>query len=148
MQAIVDACKAGALHGEPRVVISNNSKSGARDKAAAEDIAFYHLSGKTHPEPADLDGAILAALEKHGGDVVCLAGYMKKLGPQTLAVYGGRILNIHPALLPKYGGRGMYGMHVHEAVIAAVKKRAGRRCIWSTKNTIRGRFWRVVLSPY
>jgi phosphoribosylglycinamide formyltransferase-1 len=52
-------------------------------------------------------------------DTVILAGYMKKLGPATLGAYRGRILNIHPALLPKHGGQGMYGRRVHEAVLAA-----------------------------
>lgn len=56
---------------------------------------------------------------EHAVDIIVLAGYMKKLGPRTLSRFEGRILNIHPALLPKFGGKGMYGMHVHEAVIAS-----------------------------
>jgi phosphoribosylglycinamide formyltransferase-1 len=52
-------------------------------------------------------------------DTVILAGYMKRIGPATLAVYRGRILNIHPALLPKFGGQGLYGRRVHEAVLEA-----------------------------
>ncbi|GGP13527.1 hypothetical protein LDL08_33825 [Nonomuraea glycinis] len=57
--------------------------------------------------------------ESDDNDVVVTAGYMKKLGPATLTAYDQRIFNIHPALLPKYGGRGMYGLHVHRAVLAA-----------------------------
>src|SRR5690606_8751937 len=59
------------------------------------------------------------ALEKHQVDAIVLAGYMKKLGTGVLAAYSGRIINTHPALLPKFGGKGMYGAQVHEAVIAS-----------------------------
>ena len=58
-------------------------------------------------------------------DIVILSGYMKKLGEQTLSHYAGAILNIHPALLPKFGGQGMYGIHVHEAVLAAGEQETG-----------------------
>ena len=119
MQAIVDACKRGELRARPAVVISNNSGSGALERARQEGIAALHLSGATHPGASALDGAIVNALQAHDVDVVILAGYMKKLGPQTLARFAGRILNIHPSLLPKFGGQGMYGRRVHEAVIAA-----------------------------
>lgn len=125
MQAIIDACKAGRLHAVPVVVIGNNSDSRALERARTEGIPNYYLSGKTHPDPVILDQAILDALVLHRADVIALAGYMKKLGPRTLAHFRGRILNIHPALLPKYGGKGMYGIHVHEAVIAAGEKESG-----------------------
>lgn len=125
LQAIVDACKAGTLDGEARVVASNSSRSGARTRAEREGIPFYHVSSVTHGDPAALDAAIVAALQTHGVEIVCLAGYMKKLGARTLAAYRGRILNIHPSLLPKFGGRGMYGIRVHEAVLAAGEKESG-----------------------
>jgi phosphoribosylglycinamide formyltransferase-1 len=66
-----------------------------------------------------VDEAILAELRRHAVDLVLLLGYMKLLGPKTTAAYRGRILNTHPALLPKHGGKGMYGARVHEAVLAA-----------------------------
>jgi phosphoribosylglycinamide formyltransferase-1 len=118
MQAIIDACKAQRLDGVPCVVICNNSEAMALQRARAEGIPGYHISGKTHPGEAE-DAEILRVLRAHGVDTVILAGYMKKLGPQTLRAYRGRILNIHPALLPKHGGAGMYGKRVHEAVLAA-----------------------------
>ena len=123
MQAIIDACTAGTLAAEPCVVISNNSRSGALARARQENIAAYHLSERTHGEA--LGGAILAAMQRHGVEVICLAGYMKKLGAEVLAAYEGRILNIHPSLLPKFGGQGMYGMRVHEAVLAAGERASG-----------------------
>lgn len=125
MQAIIDACKSGKLQATPAVVISNNSNSGALARAKAEGVPYYYLSGKTHPGPGDLDDAILDAFLRHAVDVVVLAGYMKKLGPKTLSHFRGRIVNVHPALLPKFGGEGMYGIHVHEAVIAAGEKESG-----------------------
>ena len=125
MQAIIDACKSGKLNAKPCVVISNNSDSGAIQRAKQEGIPYYHLSNKTHPEPSELDKAILDALRSHNVNLVILAGYMKKLGPQTLGAYNGRILNIHPALLPKYGGKGMYGRYVHAAVLASGDKITG-----------------------
>ncbi len=125
MQAIIDACKAGRLSAVPVVVISNNGESRALERARNEGIPSYYLSGKTHPDPESLDQAILDVLILHKVDVVALAGYMKKLGPKTLAHFRGRILNIHPALLPKHGGKGMYGIRVHEAVIAAGETESG-----------------------
>ena len=125
MQAIVDACKSGLLQATPTILISNNSSSGAIERAKNEGIPFYHLSRATHPQPDELDRAILGALLEHDVNIIVLAGYMKKLGPRTLSQFKGAILNIHPALLPKFGGKGMYGIHVHEAVIAAKQKETG-----------------------
>jgi phosphoribosylglycinamide formyltransferase 1 len=118
MQAIIDACKGGRLNANPCVVISNNSESMALQRAKKEGVPHYHISSVTHPGPRE-DQEILQILTRHGVDTVVLAGYMKMLGPATLRAYRGRILNIHPALLPKYGGKGMYGKRVHEAVLAA-----------------------------
>lgn len=125
MQAIIDACKKGRLHADPRVVISNNSNSGALERARREGIPAYHLSGRTHPDPGELEKAILATLKRRGAEVVCLTGYMKRLGAAVVSAYRGRILNIHPSLLPKFGGRGLYGRAVHEAVLAAAEKESG-----------------------
>ena len=125
MQAIIDACKDGRLDAEPAVVISNNSDSTALERARREGIPGYHLSGKTHPDPAQLDEAILHTLQEHKVDLVILAGYMKLIGPLVLERYRGRILNIHPALLPKFGGKGLYGRAVHEAVLAAGERVTG-----------------------
>ncbi len=136
MQAIIDACKSGKLKATPAVVISNNSDSGAIAKAKAEGVPYYYLSGKTHPGPGELDEAILNTFLRHQVDIVVLAGYMKKLGPKTLSHFRGRILNIHPALLPKFGGEGMWGIHVHEAVIAAGEKESGVSIHFVDENTI------------
>lgn len=125
LQAIIDACEAKKLNAKVCVVISNNSKSGAADRAQRHRIDFRHLSSATHPDSDSLDAAICDALDSAKTDIVFLAGYMKKLGKITLEKYKGRILNTHPALLPKFGGRGMYGMNVHEAVIEAKERKSG-----------------------
>ncbi|MGC9310700.1 MAG: formyltransferase family protein [Candidatus Aenigmatarchaeota archaeon] len=73
----------------------------------------------------NLDETILSVLTEHEVNLVVLAGYMKKVGPSVIDAYPNKILNIHPALLPKYGGEGMYGMKVHEAVINSDDKESG-----------------------
>jgi phosphoribosylglycinamide formyltransferase 1 len=125
MQAIIDACRDGRLAAEPCLVISNNRNSKALKRAEREGIPRFCLNGKTHPGPESLDGEILQTLRSHGIELVILAGYMRKIGPKTLNAYRDRILNIHPALLPKFGGKGMYGIHVHEAVIASGDEETG-----------------------
>jgi phosphoribosylglycinamide formyltransferase-1 len=125
MQAVVRAIQSGRLRAEPGVVISNNADSGALRFAKAEGIPWRHLSGRTHRDANALDEAILATLRSYEVDLVLLLGYMKLLGPKTVAAYKGRALNIHPALLPKFGGRGMYGLRVHQAALTAGEKTTG-----------------------
>jgi len=124
-QAIVRAARDGALAVDPRVLICNNGDAPALGWARASGLDTHHLSSRTHPEPRDLDDAISRALEQASVDLVLLSGYMKRIGPATLARFRNRILNLHPALLPDFGGRGMYGMAVHEAVIAAGARTTG-----------------------
>lgn len=125
MQAVIDACKRGTLDAEIRVVISNNPDAGALEKARAEGIPAVRLSSRTHPGADDLDRAICRTLQEKQVEWVVLAGYMKKLGPVTLDAYRGRILNNHTALLPEFGGPGMYGERVHQAVLDAGERTSG-----------------------
>lgn len=125
MQAIINSYKIGFIRSVPSLVISNNSESGALQRAKFEGIPNCHISSIQYPDSDDLDNAIVDKLKEHKIDLVILAGYMKRLGPQLIFNYKNRILNIHPALLPKFGGKGMYGMNVHRAVIQAVEKESG-----------------------
>jgi phosphoribosylglycinamide formyltransferase-1 len=125
VQAVVDACATGRLAAVPRLIVSNNADAEVLVRARAAGIATCHLSSVTHPDPDRLDGAILDALLAHDVELVIMAGYLRKLGPRTLRHFAGRVLNIHPALLPKFGGRGMYGRRVHEAVLAAGERETG-----------------------
>lgn len=116
MKAILKAIQQG-LNAHAIVFISNNLNAPAFAIAKQHNLATYHLSSKTHQDPEQLDQAICSKLEQHNIELLILSGYMKKLGPYTLARFNNRILNIHPSLLPKYGGQGMYGDHVHQSVI-------------------------------
>ena len=125
LQAIIDACAQRRINGRVVAVISNNSGSGALRRAAAAGIETFHLSSITHPSGDSLDVAICDALQRARADVIFLAGYMKRLGPRTLSAFPARILNTHPALLPKFGGQGMFGDHVFEAVLADGESESG-----------------------
>jgi len=125
LQAIIDACKSGRLSANVCAVISNNSGSFALQRAKNSNIAAYHFSSKTIKDADTLQSAVLETLQKHDTDIIFLAGYLKKLDDGVLAAYEGRIYNIHPSLLPKYGGKGMYGIHVHTAVLAANETETG-----------------------
>lgn len=123
MQAIIDKAKSGSLAANLCAVISNNSNSGALEKANAEGIAAYHVSEKQFP--GKVSEKIIEIFEKQGVDTIVLAGYMKILDKSVIEHFKGRVLNIHPALLPKFGGQGMYGMNVHKAVIEAGESVSG-----------------------
>jgi phosphoribosylglycinamide formyltransferase-1 len=125
MQAVIEACEAGSLRASPAVLISNNRAAEAIERAKRHGVPTYVLNSVTHPAAEDLDRAMLDALLAHGVDIVLLAGFMKKVGPKVLVAYAGRVLNIHPGLLPMYGGQGMFGAHVHSAVLAAGEKVSG-----------------------
>ena len=119
MQAVLDAHEAGRLQATPAVVISNNRGAEAIARAERSQIPAYVLNSVTHPDPETLDQAHLDILQRHKIEIIVLAGFMKKIGPRVLRAFRGRILNIHPSLLPRHGGQGMHGMHVHRAVLAA-----------------------------
>ena len=106
-------------------MISNNADAPALAAARDREIKTAHLSSRTHPAVEELDQAMLQALKMANVELVVLAGFMKKIGPETLAAYRGRIINIHPSLLPKYGGKGMFGLHVHQAVLEGSEKETG-----------------------
>ncbi|MDB5483819.1 MAG: purN [Caulobacteraceae bacterium] len=123
LRAIVAAIEAGHLAARPRLVVSNRKAAPALDFALAHGIDAMCIP--TTADPVGADERLAAALRRAGADLVVLSGYLRKLGPATLQAYAGRILNIHPALLPSYGGQGMYGRRVHEAVVAAGEGETG-----------------------
>ena len=125
MRAIVDACNDGRVRAEPAILISNNKSSKALEWAKDAQLRHVHLSPKSEGSEQALDTAHLEVLQEAQVDLIVLAGYMRKIGPLVLQTYANRILNIHPALLPRYGGQGMYGHYVHEAVIAAGDAESG-----------------------
>jgi len=125
LQAIIDNIEAGKLGACLKVVISNNSNAFALERARKHNIQAIHLSQKMFATQDEFDDKLLAIFQENQIDLVVLAGYMKILSPRVIRAYKNRIINIHPALLPHFGGKGMYGIHVHEAVIASGVKVTG-----------------------
>lgn len=95
------------------LVISTRPEAGIIRVAQHFDVPICVLP------PSDWEGALVTTLEAHGIGILALAGFMRKLPPLVISNLSGRVINIHPALLPNHGGQGMYGIHVHNAVIAA-----------------------------
>lgn len=117
LQAIIDACERGEIDGDVAVVISNVEDAYALERARKHGIpafAFPH-KGMTREEH---EQDIIECLDQHQVDLVVLAGYLRMLTPLMFKKYGGRMMNTHPALLPSFGGKGMHGLNVHQAVIA------------------------------
>ena len=133
LRAIVAAIEAGALDAQAVLAVTN--RKGAPALEFAREHGLHALTIPTLADPEGADIRLSEALEGAGADWVILSGYLRKLGRATLARFQGRILNIHPALLPKYGGRGMYGRRVHEAVIAA-----GERVTGATVHLVDGEY--------
>ena len=124
-QNIANACAEGSLNARVVILICNNSNAPVMKRASHMQIPAYHLSTWTHSEAFSLDAAIYEHLTKAQVQLVVLAGYMKKLGSLVLDRFAGRIINVHPSLLPKHGGQGYFGMRVHKAVIADGDKETG-----------------------
>ena len=125
MQAILDGCADGRIKAKPAVLICNNPGAQAIERAKKAGMPAIVLNRKSHPDPEALDAAIRDTLQQAKVDLVILAGYMKKIGPKVLDTFKNRIVNIHPALLPRFGGQGMYGMNVHEAVVSSGEHESG-----------------------
>ena len=124
-KAIIDRIGEGDLEAQCKFLITNNGGCGAVAHAESYGIPVYHISGKTHPDTAAYEAALLEVIDRYNIDLLILAGYMKALPVSMIKRLPERIMNIHPSLLPKYGGKGFWGIHVHEAVIAAHEKESG-----------------------
>ncbi|MGA9363750.1 MAG: phosphoribosylglycinamide formyltransferase [Bacteroidota bacterium] len=125
-EAILRAIETGKLHNlSIAAVISNNPDAPVLTIAREHNIPVYHLSQKQFPSEEKFDEAVLDVFDRYSVNFIVLAGYMKKLSTNLVRRFRNRMLNIHPALLPKFGGKGMYGMHVHEAVINSGERISG-----------------------
>lgn len=122
---IIAAIDQGDIAAKAGVIITNNSDSKIKQWYQQQNFPIHHISSKTHSNPDQEDLAILQALIAAKTDWVVLSGYMKKIRNRTLTHFSNRIVNIHPSLLPKHGGVGMYGDRVHAAVLAAAEKQSG-----------------------
>ncbi|MBI3923040.1 MAG: phosphoribosylglycinamide formyltransferase [Armatimonadetes bacterium] len=124
-QAIVEAVESGPGPAHVRLLVSANAECGAVERAGSHGIETLVLSPKQFDSELAFDEAIAEAIASRGIELVCLAGYMRKLTPEFIRQFRNRIMNIHPALLPAFGGQGMYGLRVHEAVIESGAKFSG-----------------------
>lgn len=116
-QAIVRAAALGELAAAPRLMVANRRDAPAL--AFAQVVGFPSLYIPTQADPEGADRRLADAMTEHRVDLIVLSGYLRRLGPLILDRFAGRILNIHPGPIPQFGGEGMYGRRVHEAVIAA-----------------------------
>ncbi len=118
LQAILDAEKSGIIHsGEVVLVISNNKDAYALTRAANAGIQGLYISKKELKSQAAFEAAVINALEEYKIDLIVLAGFMSILSEQFTSRYPKRIINIHPALIPSFCGKGYYGLKVHEAAL-------------------------------
>lgn len=117
LAAIIGSIKRGRISSKLAVVISNVADAGVLGIARRHDIPAVHLSPKEFDSSTLFDQALLDTLNSYEVDLILLAGYLKKISSFIIREYRDRIINIHPALLPAFGGKGMYGQKVHRAVL-------------------------------
>ena len=125
LQSILDACARGEIPGEVVVVISNKPDAQALWRARRTGVPAILLDHREFPTRETFEARLAETLNAYSVDLICLAGWLRILGPGFVRQFTGRIMNIHPSLLPQFGGRGMYGERVHEAVLSAGMKISG-----------------------
>ena len=117
LQAIMDACKEGRIDGRVAVVIGVKDDTPAMERARSQGILTVEVRPKEFATDEEYGDRLLAVLSEYQIDLICLAGYMRVLPSSVVRAYRWRIMNIHPALIPLFGGKGMYGEHVHQAAL-------------------------------
>jgi phosphoribosylglycinamide formyltransferase-1 len=118
LQVLIDAWKNGVFkEGELSLVISSKPGVYALERAQKAGIKTVTIERKKYPQSCDFDSGICAALSESNINLVVLAGFLSVLGQQVLNAYKNRIINVHPALIPSFCGKGFYGLHVHKAVL-------------------------------
>ncbi len=118
LQAIIDAIESGYLNAEIAMVVSSRRDAYAPERARKHNLPVSIIRPRDFPGTGAYDEALCGELLHVKPDLVVLAGYLSILGDKTLQNFGGRIMNIHPSLLPSFGGKGCYGQHVHQQVLA------------------------------
>lgn len=118
LQALLDRSASGELPGRCAWVVANNRDAFALERARAAGVPAHHVSTRTEGSDDGVGRKLVELIDQHNVRLLVLAGYMRVVPQAVLHRLPGRIVNIHPALLPAFGGKGMYGHHVHEAVLA------------------------------
>ena len=116
--AVLDAIERRQLPAEAALVVSDRPGAGALDRARVRGVPVVVVAPDDHADEATFARALLDVLATHEADTVALAGYLRKVPAPVVWAFQGRMLNVHPSLLPAFGGAGMYGRRVHEAVLA------------------------------
>ncbi|MCR4929018.1 MAG: phosphoribosylglycinamide formyltransferase [Lachnospiraceae bacterium] len=126
LQAIIDSINSGKLENTKIVrVISNNPNAYALERAKNAGIDAVCVSPKSFKDRSEFNDALLAALNEAGPDLIVLAGFLVVIPLNVIEAYRGRIINIHPSLIPSFCGTGFYGLKVHEAALARGVKITG-----------------------
>ncbi len=125
LAALIDACRAGEVPAEVAVVVSNVPGAFALERARRAGVPAVVVDHRAFPAAAAFEAALRETLEAARVGLVCLAGFLRILSPAFVGAFAGRIMNIHPALLPAFGGKGMYGERVHQAVLASGARVSG-----------------------
>lgn len=123
-QSIIDASESGTIDAEVKLLITNNPEAYCIERAKKHDID-HHVIDHRDKERREHEKEISETLQSYDPDLIVLAGYMRILTDEFVDKHHGKMINIHPALLPLFGGKGMYGKKVHEAVLDAGMKRTG-----------------------
>lgn len=124
-QALIDAVESGRIAARIGGLVSNKTDNKALDRARKHGIDTVTLAPSSFSDYSEYEDALLQQLKNWKTDLIVLAGYMIKIPAAIIEEYRGRIVNIHPSLLPKYGGKGFYGIKVHRAVIENKEKQSG-----------------------
>jgi len=119
LQSIIDTTREGRLNADIRLVLSNKPDAYGLIRTKEAGIPAAVISKGNCVDRDSFISTMLMLLDKHGVDFIALAGYLRKIPPELIKKFRGRIVNIHPGPLPEFGGKGMFGIHVHEAVIEA-----------------------------
>ena len=116
---IHEACQRGNLPAEILLIISNKAHSGAIERAKRHAIDSYLFDTGNNEDTIKTENDLVGLLKQSKIDWILLLGFTRKIGPKLLTAFNNRIINTHPSLLPKYGGKGFYGRKIHEAVLAS-----------------------------
>lgn len=124
-QAVVDGCRSGYIDGEVSLLVYNRRDAYARERAGQAGVPAHYINRIAEGSVEAMQRKVHELLCSSGIDIIVLAGYLEKLGADTVAKWSGRIVNTHPSLIPKFCGQGYFGHHVHSAVLAAGEKESG-----------------------
>ena len=138
LQAVIDAIERGEVPAEIVTVVCNNKSAYALERARKHGIPDMWLPRKRFTEPGSYEAALIAHFNGHKVDLILTAGFMVLLDESFTKAFENRVMNIHPSLIPSFCGHGFYGLHVHEAVLAAGVKVTGATVHFATEEADAG----------